>query len=269
MRLSIVIPACNEEGRIGRMLEAYLPYFSGKYAQDVELIVVVNGTTDGTEQVVRGYAARYPVLRCIVEPERIGKGGALMRGFAEARGELVGFCDADGATPPEAFQDLVEHIGAAGAIIASRWRKGARVSPKQPLARLIASRAFNLLTRMLFGLPRTDTQCGAKLMRRDAIRAVLPHLGITRWAFDVDLLFQLTRVGYQVTEIPTTWRDVAGSGVRIGRVSTEMLAALVRLRLMYSPLRWVVDVYDWFVSRGELGRRSAGANAAKRRGTLR
>jgi glycosyltransferase involved in cell wall biosynthesis len=244
MRLSIVVPACNEELRIGQMLDAYLPYLTAKCSRDVEILVVVNGTTDRTEEVVSRYAARYPILRCVVDPARIGKGGALMRGFAEAHGELVGFVDADGSTPPDAFQDLVAHIGDSGAIIASRWRRGAKVSPKQPLPRLIASRAFNLVTRVFFGLRLTDTQCGAKLMRREALQAVLPHLGTTRWAFDVDLLFQLRRAGYRVTEVATTWCDVAGSKVRVGRVSLEMFLALVRLRLVYSPFRWMVSVYN-------------------------
>jgi glycosyltransferase involved in cell wall biosynthesis len=198
MRLSIVIPACNEERRIGRMLDAYLPYFTGKYAEDVEFVVVVNGSTDRTAEVVQGYAARYPALHRIVDPARIGKGGALIRGFTEAKGDLIGFVDADGATPPEAFDDLVGNIGDAGTIIASRWRRGSKVSPRQTFMRLVASRAFNLLTRLLFGLPLTDTQCGAKLMRREALHAVLPHLGITRWAFDVDLLFQLRRGGFKI-----------------------------------------------------------------------
>jgi len=226
------------------MLEAYLPYFSSRYGEDIEFLVVVNGSTDRTEHVVRGYAEQYPCVREIVEPKRIGKGGALKLGFEEATGDLIGFSDADGSTPPEAFDDLVGSMGDAGAVIASRWCKGSTVSPKQPLVRRIASRVFNLLTRMLFRLPLSDTQCGAKLMRREALRAVLPRLGITRWAFDVDLLFQLKTNGSKVTEIPTIWRDVAGSKIDIGRASFDMFAALLRLRLLYSPFRWVVTLYD-------------------------
>jgi len=249
MRLSIVVPAHNEEARIGRMLDAYLPYFSQRYGRDVELIVVVNGTTDHTEQVVAGYQARFPMLRLVVEPAKVGKGGALILGFKAAAGDWVGFVDADGATPPEAFDDLVTHIGDAGAIIASRWCRGAQVSPRQPLARRIASRCFNWLTRVLFDLRITDTQCGAKLMRRDVLLDVLPRLGITRWAFDVDLLFQFRRAGYRVTEVPTVWHDVAGSKLAVGRASFEMLLALVRLRLIYSPFHCLVRAYEQTLGR--------------------
>lgn len=247
MQLSIVIPACNEEQRIGPMLDAYLRYFSARYGSDAEFIVVVNGSTDGTEGVVRDYMTRNPALSCIVESRRVGKGGALMLGFGKARGEKVGFADADGSTPPEAFQELVDNIGDAGAIIASRWRRGSKVSPRQPFARRVASRVLNLLTRVVFGLPLTDTQCGAKLVRREPLIRVLPDLGITRWAFDIDLLFQLKRNGYKVREIPTVWHDIRGSKVDIAVVSVEMFAAVVRLRLLYSPFRWVVGLYDRYL----------------------
>ncbi|MEI6149127.1 MAG: glycosyltransferase [bacterium] len=248
MRLSIVIPAHNEEHRIGRMLDGYLPFFSERYGDDVEFLVVINGSTDDTQGVVEAYRGRYPTLRTLIEPKPVGKGGALMIGFREARGDLVGFVDADGSTPAAAFQDLVDNIGDAGVIIASRWCAGAQVSPKQPLDRRLSSRIFNLITRLLFGLRLTDTQCGAKLMQRHALQTVLPIIGITRWAFDVDLLFQMRRAGFKIKEIPTIWRDVEGSKVQIGKASTEMMLALTRLRLIYSPFRWVVSSYDRFLA---------------------
>lgn len=249
MKLSIVIPAYNEESRLGPMLEAYANYFVPRYARDVELIVVVNGSRDDTEGVADTFVDAFPQVRVIVEPEAIGKGGAIMLGAAHATGDWIGFVDADGATPPEAFHDLVDHIGEAGAIIASRWLAESIVEPRQPLKRRIASRIFNFLVRNLFKVRITDTQCGAKLIRGDAMRAVLPKLGLTRWAFDVDLLFQLRRGGYKIIEHPTVWRDVAGSQLRVGRASVEMLLAITRLRLLHSPFSWIVDVYDWLSER--------------------
>lgn len=244
MKLSIVVPAFNEEIRLQPMLDAYTAFFTPRYGAEMELIIVVNGSTDRTEPIAREAARRHPQVRAIIEPRSIGKGGALLLGFQAARGELVGFVDADGSTPPEAFQDLVDHLGEAGAIIASRWMPGAQVSPRQPLKRRIASRVFNRLVRVLFGLRITDTQCGAKLMKGAALREVLPRLGTTRWAFDVDLLFQLRRAGYRIIERPTVWRDVGGSRLKVGRASFEMFVAVWRLRLLYSPFRWVVKVYD-------------------------
>ena len=167
----------------------------------------------------------------------------------QARGDYIGFVDADGATPPAAFQDLVDNIGQAGLIIASRRLPGAVVSPRQPWPRRVASRIFNWLVRRLFKLKITDTQCGAKLMTAAAWRDIVPRIGLTKWAFDVDMLFQTRRARYPITEIPTTWSDVAGSKLRVGRVSAQMFLAICRLRLLYSPLSWVVTLYDRVLGR--------------------
>lgn len=230
------------------MLDAYLPYFAGRYGDAVEFLIVVNASSDDTESLARSYTDRWPCVRVLVEPKRVGKGGALMIGFREARGALAGFVDADGSTPPDAFDDLVRNIGDAGAVIANRWHPDSRIAP-QPWSRRLASRVFNGIVRSLFGIRITDTQCGAKLMTRDAVRDILPHLGITQWAFDVDLLFQLSRHGHRIVEIPTVWNDTAGSHLRVGRASVEMLIAVVRLRLLYSPFRWIVSLYDHTLGR--------------------
>ncbi len=249
MKVSIIIPAFNEEDRIQPMLDLYLAHFVPLYGDDMECVVIVNGSDDRTAEICRGYAARFPQVRVTEERRAIGKGGAVMLGFREARGELVGFVDADGATPPDAFQALIEGIGSAGAIIASRWLPASSVSPPQPLSRRIASRIFNGMVRILFDLPITDTQCGAKLMKREAVAAILPNLGLTQWAFDVDLLFQLRRAGYGITEIPTTWHDVLGSKVNVPKASAQMTIAILRLRLIHSPFRWVVTLYNATIGR--------------------
>ena len=242
MKLSIVIPAHNEEHRLPPMLEAYAEYFSGKYGNEAELIVVPNFCSDHTVEVARSIGLRYPQVNVVEEPKRVGKGGAVMLGAQAADGDLVGFVDADGATSPESFDDLVQKISLDGCIIASRWMKGSDMSPQQPLSRRVASRCFNLMVRMLFGLKLTDTLCGAKLFRREVIQPVLRNLGVTNWAFDVDMLFQTKRLGASIREIPTVWHDVAGSKIEIGRSSVNMFVALVRLRMFYSPLRFMIPV---------------------------
>ncbi len=242
MKLSIVIPAHNEEYRLPPMLEAYAGYFAEKYGSEVELIVVPNFCSDRTAEVARGISVCYPQIKVVEELKRVGKGGAVMLGAQSAEGDLIGFVDADGATPPEAFDDLVQKISLNGCIIASRWMKESEVSPKQPLSRRIASRCFNGLVRLLFGLKLTDTQCGAKLFRREVILPVLRNLGVTNWAFDVDMLFQTRRLGASIREIPTVWHDVTGSKLEVGRASLNMSVALIRLRMFYSPLRFMIPI---------------------------
>lgn len=249
MKLSIVVPAYNEEYRIGPMLDAYLPFFYARYGVEFELIVVVNGSTDGTAGLVRNYAQQWTQLRLIEESDPIGKGGAVMLGLNEAAGDCAGYVDADGSTPPSAFLELVNRVGpAARAVIASRWIAGAVVSPPQPFIRRLASRVFNTVTRILFGLKLHDTQCGAKVFDRCLLNRLLDRPGIiTRWAFDVDLLYQIRREGVSILELPTTWKDVEGSKLKVTETSLEMLAALVRMRLVYSPLRWIVAFYDRYL----------------------
>ncbi len=248
MKLSLIIPAYNEEQRLRPALAEYLGFFLPRYVNEIEFLIVVNGSTDHTEQVARDIANDDPRIRVIVEPKRVGKGGAVRLGFEAARGDLIGFVDADGSTPPAAFQDLVDKIGDAGAIIASRWHRDSKITP-QPLSRRIASRLFNWWVRLLFHLPITDTQCGAKVFTAPAVRAALPHLGTTQWAFDVDLLFQLRRAGYQIKEIATVWHDKAGSRLHVMTASLEMFAALIRLRLLYSPFKWVVPLVNRTIGR--------------------
>ncbi|MDD5482628.1 MAG: glycosyltransferase family 2 protein [Kiritimatiellae bacterium] len=249
MQLTIIIPAHNEEQRLPKMLDEYLPFFARAYGADFEVLVVINGSSDQTAVIAGKYAEKFAQLKYVVETRPIGKGGAIMLGIARAKGDLVGFTDADGSTPPAAFQKLVERIGRADAIIASRWIRGAQVRPRQPWKRRMASRLFNGMVRLLFGLRFSDTQCGAKLMKRGAALRILPELGITRWAFDVDLLFQLRRAGFQTVEIPSVWHDVAGSRLKIIRASLEMFAALARLRLLYSPFKNIVAFYDRYFAR--------------------
>jgi len=244
VRLSLVIPAHNEELRLEPTLHTYCRYFRRLYGDEYEIIVVANACVDRTAALARELARSYPEITVIEEKHRVGKGGALLIGFDRARGDIIGFVDADGSTPPEAFHELVRQLDGADIVIASRWRPDSVVEPPQPWKRRVASRVFNRLVRLLFGLRLTDTQCGAKVFKRSAFLRVRPDLGLTRWAFDVDLLYQFRRHGFRIREIATVWRDVAGSKLNLHRAVIEMALAITRLRLLYSPFRFVVKLYD-------------------------
>ncbi len=240
MKLSIVMPAYNEERRLPPVLEAYAGFFSERMGADAEILVIVNGSEDNTAKVARAIAESHPVVRVEEEPGKIGKGGAVMLGAGLATGDYVGFVDADGATSPEVFNDLYEKRGMADAVIASRWIKGAVVEPRQPLKRRVSSRCFNFLVTTFFGFKIRDTQCGAKILKGSMMKEILPLLGETRWAFDVDLLFQVHRAGGSIREVPTVWRNMEGSKIHYFRSSLEMVVAIVRLRLLHSPFEFVV-----------------------------
>jgi glycosyltransferase involved in cell wall biosynthesis len=242
MRFSIVIPAHNEAARIGGTVRD----FSGAF-EDSEIVVVLNGCTDSTPQIVRELASRHPNVAIVEIEDPIGKGGAVRAGMLVAQAPVVAYVDADRATSAAEMRRLCEALDGYDAVVASRWCRGAVVEIAQPLQRRFASRVFNAIVRLLFGLKVSDTQCGAKAFRADALLNVLPAVETSNFAFDVDLLFAMKNAGMRIIELPTVWRDAAGSRVRLVPASLRMLASILRLRIRHSFFRAIVPAFDYFI----------------------
>ncbi len=245
--LLLLIPAYNEERRLPPVLVEYLDYFARHWSGRFQLVVVLNGCHDNTLGVVQDCERRHPGLSHIEFPAAIGKGGALIEGLKLApSADLVGYVDADGATPPSAFFDLCRRAaaGEADCVIASRWLPGARVNVAQTTDRRRASRLFHYAVEALFWMGIKDTQCGAKVLRREAVERVQPFLRLADLAFDVNLLYSIRRAGFTITEVPTVWTDQSGSKVAFNfRTSLNMLLSLFRLRVLYSPFdRWLAPL---------------------------
>ncbi len=228
--LSIVIPAYNEENRIGSTLDTFSAYFK-KSGKKYEIVVIMDGCTDGTGRVVREKARNHGNIRFREFEVNAGKGGGLLKGFLEARGRYIAYTDADGATPPGEMMRLLKEIGDYDGIIGSRWMKGSVILEKQPLARRVASRGFNLLTRMVLGLPYKDTQCPAKIFRGDTLRKIASELKVTNFAFDALLLFTAKKQGYRIKEVPIEWKDKDLSSLKMSRAIPRMLFSVVKFRL--------------------------------------
>ena len=238
--LLLLIPAHNEEHRIEPVLRDYARFFQEQYHGKFQIVVVLNGCTDNTLGVVQAVAKEFSSVSYLNFPEPIGKGGALIEGLKLAPyGDLIGYTDADGATPPAAFHELVTHTGEADCVIGSRWRPGAVIHQSQTGQRRFASREFHVIVQGLFWLNISDTQCGAKVMQREAVEKIHPYLRIADMAFDINLLVALKRAGFQILEVPTEWTDKMGSKVVLGRTSLTMFLSVVRVRLIYSPF------YTW------------------------
>lgn len=244
--LLLLIPAYNEENRIEPVLREYAAWFQKHYAGDFAMVVVLNGCVDDTEGVVRSVAEDFPQIRLLDFPARIGKGGALIEGLKLApTADLIGYVDADGATAPPAFHALVREIETThyDCVIGSRWIPGAVLHQAQSSRRQFASRVFHRIVQSLFWMNIKDTQCGAKVMRREAVEHVHSSLLIADMAFDINLLYSLKRAGYSVREYPTEWTDKIGTKVALGRTSLTMFLSVIRLRLVYSPFyRWLRPV---------------------------
>ena len=236
--LLLLIPAYNEEHRIEPVLRDYGRYFQEQYQGKFQLVVVLNGCRDNTLGVVKKVAADFPFISFLDFPQPIGKGGALIEGLKLApECELIGYVDADGATPPQAFHDLVKLIPKADCVIGSRWLPGAVLHQQQTHQRQFASRAFHLIVQLLFWMDIRDTQCGAKVMRSEAVQKIHPSLRIADMAFDINLLYSLKHAGYRILEVPTEWTDRIGSKVTLFRTSLVMFLSAFRIRLIYWP--WI------------------------------
>ena len=242
--LLLLIPAYNEEDRIEPVLREYGSYFQEHYRGAFQVVVVLNGCHDNTLQVVRRVAADYPFISYLEFKEPIGKGGALIEGLKLSyKADQIGYVDADGATSPKAFHDLAGQLGLrkdVDCVIGSRWVHGAVLHQEQTGKRQFASRAFHFLIQTLFWMNIRDTQCGAKVLRRDAVEKVHDSLRIADMAFDINLLYALKRAGFRILEMPTEWTDKVGSKVTLGRTSLVMFLSAVRVRLVYSPFyKWL------------------------------
>ena len=240
--LLLLIPAYNEERRIEPVLRDYARFFQEHYHGKSQIVIVLNGCTDNTLGVVQKVAAEFPAIRALEFKEPIGKGGALIEGLRlSSHADLVGYTDADGATPPHAFYELVKHIGEADCVVGSRWLPDSIIHQEQASHRKFASRAFHLIVQLLFWLNIHDTQCGAKVMKREAVEKIHPYLRIADMAFDINLLVALHRAGFRILEIPTEWTDQAGSKVMLFHSSLAMFLSVVRVRLIYWP--WVYKLF--------------------------
>lgn len=240
-RLLLLIPAYNEERRIAPVLREYAEYFSERYGDHFELVVVLNGCRDNTLGVVQSVAKEHPCIRWMEFEAPIGKGGALIEGLTLApSADLIGYVDADGATPPQAFEALVRKVDEVDCAIGSRWLPEAVLHQSQSGRRQFASRVFHLIVQCLFWMSIRDTQCGAKVIKRAAVEKIHSRLCIADMAFDINLLYSLRRAGYRVLEVPTEWTDKTGSKVALGRTSLTMLLSVIRIRLIYSPFyKWM------------------------------
>ncbi len=245
--ITIIIPAYNEEQRIGATLEKYLSYYTQQYQDNYEILVVLNGCKDKTEEIVASYHKSHSNLKYLVFNEAIGKGGAIKEGLKVAKGELVGFTDADSSTRPEILHRLfaiLELVPSVDCVVGSRRMAGSIVTGKT-FKREVLSWGFNSLVNLLFNLGIKDTQCGAKVIRKHLIPSILPNLSVSNMAFDVNFLVDTKRLKAKILEIPIEWEDDERSTIKSPfKTSTAMAFSIIRLKIMYSPLKVIYPILE-------------------------
>jgi glycosyltransferase involved in cell wall biosynthesis len=230
--ISVVIPAYNEQERLPATLEAVLAYLEAGGWTGFEILVVDDGSTDATRQVVEQFRATHPQVHLLVNPGNRGKGFAVRHGMLRAEGDWVLFTDADLSAPIEELDKLLAAVRDRQADIAigSRALNRSLIGIHQSWFREQAGRVFNLIVRLLVGLPFWDTQCGFKLFSSRAAREVFRRVRLERFGFDVEALFIARRLGFRIVEVPVRWSHVEGTKVKLWRDSVNMFADLLRIR---------------------------------------
>ncbi len=235
--ISLIIPAYHEKNRIMKSLDKYIPVLEStglKY----EIIVVIDGE-DGTENLLNGIKnLRYykPVIR-------LGKGGAVKKGFSLARYSYIGYIDADGSLSVEDFENLLSNMENNCCTIASRYMNNSKWINKEPLFNRLSSRGFNFLVNAFFHLNVKDTQCGAKFFNKNVINSILPAISVRNRTFDVAILYHVKRSGYKINEMPVTWNHDNNSNMPIKAAIIPMFVTVVAIKLMNSRIKEYVPKF--------------------------
>lgn len=229
---SVIVPAYNEETRLGATLQTILSYL--KQADfTAELIVVDDGSSDKTAEVARKVCREAGEIetKVIRYEKNRGKGYAVKTGLLEAQGEIALFSDADLSTPIEELSKLVAAIetGDCDVAFGSRALDRSLIWKKQPWRREQSGKVFNLMVRLFTGLPFWDTQCGFKAFRMSKFRPLLDLMKIDRFAFDVEFLYVANYRGLRLKEIPVRWDHCDGSKISFFRDSRKMFGEIVRI----------------------------------------
>jgi dolichyl-phosphate beta-glucosyltransferase len=230
--LSVIIPAFNEEKRLPDTLNKLEGFVETLRLESLEIIIVDDGSTDGTAEIIRRRAEADSRFRLLQNPGNCGKGYAVRHGMLEAKGEWRLLTDADLSTPIAELGKLhraVEEQGAAVAI-GSRALDRSLIARRQSFFREFGGRFFNIVMRRITGLPFADTQCGFKLYRADAAEAIFSRQILNGFSFDVEDMFIARRLGIQVAEVPVAWANAEGTKVNF-RSTLQAFVDLVRIRL--------------------------------------
>ena len=232
--LSVIIPAYNEAGRLEPNLESVLKYFRAHYPNH-ELIIVDDGSSDGTAAAVKRAIVGDASSRLITYRPNRGKGHAVRAGVLASRGDPVLFMDADLSTPLSEVSKILKFLHGADIVIGSRGQPKSQINKRPPLFRRLASFIFDQIKYSLVGLRRfKDTQCGFKVFRGSIARQLFAKSQIDRFMFDVEILYLAEAAGLVIREMPVTWADAPGSTVRFWEGVVNMFRDLWRIRSLHS-----------------------------------
>lgn len=230
IRLSVIIPAYNEEAHIGSTLEDVVGYLA-RQPFTSEIIVVDDGSQDHTSQIAESMNGRFPRLRLLRHVPNRGKGYAVRQGMQAACGELALFMDADNSVSIRELDPFLARVkGGCEVAIASRYVPGSRFDPPQPRYRIILGKIYHWLSKLLITGGVSDYNCGFKLYTRRAREAVFSRQRMDDWSFDTELIFLAKRCGLRIAELPVVWRYTGTSKVHPVRDALQSFLSLLKMR---------------------------------------
>lgn len=230
--ISAVIPVYNEAGRVGECVTELSAVLRRCVGSDWELVLVDDGSDDGTAECIDALAASDPLrFKGLHHATNLGKGAAVRTGVLATRGDLVMFCDADLSTPPDTLDGFLEAIAqGADVVVGNRKSPEARIERPQPFLRTWMGLGFTRLANAMTGLSISDYTCGFKLFRGDAARTIFERMTTPRWSFDVEVLAWAAKLGLDVRQIPIRWADVEDSRVRLLKDTLGSFLELLSIR---------------------------------------
>jgi dolichyl-phosphate beta-glucosyltransferase len=228
--ISAVIPVFNEVGHLERHVPTLATLLEGIAGNDWEIVLVDDGSTDGTPDIIR-HLARDAHIVGLTHPVNRGKGAAVCTGMVATRGEAAFFCDADMSTPPETLTEFLEALEAgADVVIGNRKSREATIERWQSPLRTWLGLGYTRLANAIMGLSINDYTCGFKLFRGEAARTLFGQLDTARWCFDVEVLARAVRSGMHIVEVPVVWHHVEDTRVRVARDVVQSFVELFAIR---------------------------------------
>ncbi len=228
--VSVIIPAYNEEGRIGETLRAIQSYFRGKPLTR-QIIVVNDGSSDNTAQVLESLKEEIADLIVISDSPNHGKGYAVKKGVGASRGEYILFADADNATPIEEFDKFYPLLKDNKVVIGSRYLSESNIVVGQPWCRVLIGRIGNLLIQFLLLRGVKDTQCGFKAFQHGAAKKIFSLVRTSGFGFDIEVLSIARFLNFRVAEVPVSWYNSSESRIRPIKDSIRTLGELIYIKL--------------------------------------
>ncbi len=226
--LSVVVPAFNEQDRIVPFLKELVD-FAEKNSWVGELIVVDDGSSDATLQILNSFKKQVRILK---HERNLGKGAAVRTGIMAAKGDFIVIADADGATSASQLPKMRSALRKFDAVFGSRNLPDSKIISKKPFVKMVLSKLFNFYADWLFGFGCSDLLCGFKGFRSEIAKHVLPSLVSDRWIFDVELLARLKAKNSSIGEIPINWSYVHGSKMKINMETLSFAFSLYKLKKM-------------------------------------